>query len=80
MGGGRKNLSPEVRAIRVGITVVVGLIVLIAGVFLIGEKETLFARKVSYFIEFDSVGGLSSGSFVQLNGVIVGKVKDVVSI
>ena len=58
--------------------VVVGLSVLIAGVFLIGEKETLFVRKVPYFIEFESVGGLASGSFVQLNGVIVGKVKDVV--
>lgn len=64
--------------IRVGITVVAGLAVLAAAIFLIGEKEFLFSRKNRYYIEFDTVNNLTTGNPVQLNGVNVGRVQDII--
>lgn len=54
------------------------MIVLAAAVFLVGEKDFLFSRKTRYFILFERVGGLADGGAVQLNGVLVGKVDEVV--
>ena len=48
------------------------------GVFLIGEQSNLFSRKNHYVIYFPSVSGLNEGNPVQLNGVEVGTVKDIV--
>ncbi|MFQ5525620.1 MAG: MlaD family protein [Thermoanaerobaculia bacterium] len=66
------------REAKVGALVVVALAVLAAGIFLVGEKNNLFVLKNSYFIRFENVEGLASGSPVKLNGVTVGKVRGVV--
>jgi phospholipid/cholesterol/gamma-HCH transport system substrate-binding protein len=65
-------------AIRVGITVLVGVVVLAAAIFLVGERQFLFSRKNRYYIEFENVSNLTVGNPVQLNGVTVGKVEDIV--
>ncbi len=66
------------REVKVGLLVLVALAVLAAGIFLIGERSNLFARKNSYFVRFETVSGLATGSPVQLNGVNVGDVTRVV--
>ena len=63
---------------KVGVTVVVALVVGVVAVFLIGEQANLFRRKASYFVMFNNVGGLNAGSPVQLNGVDVGRVTEVI--
>ena len=68
-------MSPRTREIRVGLVILTAIIVLAAGIFLIGERNNLFARKNEYFIEFNNVGGLKAGNPVQLNGVDVGTVE-----
>ena len=66
------------REIKVGLLVLAALVVLMVGTFLIGEKSNLFTRKNSYFVRFETVSGLSTGSPVQLNGVNVGDVTKIV--
>lgn len=66
------------REIKVGLLVLSALMVFAVGIFLVGEKSHLFARKNRYFIRFATVAGLSSGNPVQLNGVNVGTVERVV--
>ena len=66
------------REIKVGLLVVAALVVLMAGTFLIGEKSNLFTRKNRYYVRFETVSGLATGSPVQLNGVNVGEVTEIV--
>ncbi len=63
---------------KVGLLIILALGLLGLGVFLIGEQSNLFSTKNRYVSYFRSVGGLNQGSPVQLNGVEVGTVKDVV--
>jgi len=66
------------RALKVGLLVAVALVVLGVGIFVLGEKNNLFSPKNEYFASFVSVSGLNPGNPVQLNGVKVGSVKDIV--
>lgn len=68
----------DTKAFRVGLLILIAFGVLAAGVFLIGEKNNLFSRKMRYYVEFNSVSGLKPGNPVQLNGVDVGTVSEVV--
>jgi phospholipid/cholesterol/gamma-HCH transport system substrate-binding protein len=65
-------------AVKVGATVLAGLVVLSVAIFLIGERQFLFARKNRYYVELENVSNLTVGNPVQLNGVTVGKVEDIV--
>ncbi len=62
------------RELRVGALIVAALIALAVGIFLIGESNNLFSRKSRYIVRFETVGGLTTGNPVQLNGVTVGSV------
>ena len=64
--------------VKVGAVVLTALAVLATGIFLLGERSNLFALKNGYSISFANVSGLESGNPVQLNGVVVGRVEDVV--
>lgn len=66
------------REVKVGTLIVVALGVLAAGIFLVGDQNNMFVLKNRYFIHFENVGGLATGSPVQLSGVTVGKVTAVV--
>jgi len=63
---------------KVGLLIILALGLLGIGIFLIGEQSNLFTPKNRYVSYFRSVGGLNQGSPVQLNGVEVGTVKDIV--
>ena len=71
-------MSPKGREIRVGLVILAAMVVLAAGIFLIGSKNNLFSRKTRYYVEFSSVSGLKPGSPVQLDGVDVGAIEKVV--
>ena len=71
-------MSPRTREIRVGLVILLAIGVLAAGVFLIGDKNNLLSRKTRYYTEFNSVSGLKPGNPVQLNGVDVGTVEQIV--
>jgi phospholipid/cholesterol/gamma-HCH transport system substrate-binding protein len=63
---------------RVGLLVLVALVLGSATIFVLGERQNLFVRKIRYLIHFDTVSGLAVGSTVQLNGVQVGQVERIV--
>ena len=71
-------MSSRSREVRVGLVILAAMLVLAAGIFLIGSKNNLFARKTRYYVEFNSVSGLKPGSPVQLDGVDVGTIEKVV--
>jgi phospholipid/cholesterol/gamma-HCH transport system substrate-binding protein len=62
---------------RVGLLVLGALVVLMAGLFLIGEQNRIFTKKNRYFITVESAGGLNEGNPVRLNGVNVGLVEKI---
>jgi phospholipid/cholesterol/gamma-HCH transport system substrate-binding protein len=66
------------RELKVGLVVGAAIAVLAVAVFLISKDDRLLGRKARYFIHFENVSGLASGNPVQLNGVNVGTVQDVV--
>lgn len=62
---------------RVGLLVMVALALAGVAVFLLGEKQNLFRAKNHYYVRLASANGLQVGAAVQLNGVNVGQVVDV---
>lgn len=63
--------------LRVGALVLVAVAAFVAAILLIGEQSKLFASKADYYVMFNNVGGLDTGNPVQLNGVDVGRVTEV---
>jgi phospholipid/cholesterol/gamma-HCH transport system substrate-binding protein len=59
---------------KVGIFVALGLLVLTAIVFSIGDNRSTFERKVTYLATFYDAAGLKSGAPVRMGGVDVGTV------
>lgn len=66
------------RAVRVGVTVLVAAVALALGVFLIGQENNLFSRKNHYFVDLQTVSGIRPGNPVELDGVAVGAVDNVI--
>lgn len=81
-----KNIEPKfgkgkkARNIRVGIFALLGLISLIIGVFVIGNKENLFSKTLGLRTTFQSVQGLKNGAAVVLSGIQIGTVRNVILI
>ncbi|HEX5760847.1 MAG TPA: MlaD family protein [Thermoanaerobaculia bacterium] len=71
-------MPPRGRELKVGALVLAAIAILALGVFLIGDRNNLFASKNRYYIDFGSVSGVRAGNPVQLNGVDVGTVEEVV--
>ena len=63
------------RAFRLGMFIVATLLILAAGVFLIGEKRFLFRRTYRLKAEFQNVVGLNNGADVRVGGIHLGTVK-----
>lgn len=63
------------RAFRLGFFIVATLLILVAGVFLIGEKRFLFRRTYQLGAQFQNVAGLNNGSDVEVGGIHLGTVK-----
>jgi len=61
--------------ILLGLFVLVGMALFIAGIFLIGSKNEMFDKTFSLTTRFTNATGLKSGSNVRFNGVKVGIVK-----
>jgi len=68
---GNKNVS-------VGFFVIGGLLLLGAGLFLIGDRRQTFGQHVEYYSEFGNLAGLSSGAKVRVGGMDAGEVLGIV--
>ena len=65
------------RTIKVGAFVLVGLVLMAAIVFLIGDSRNMWAAKVKYQAAFRDVSGMKPGSPVRMGGVDIGDVSAV---
>lgn len=69
------NESLNKRPILVGLFVIVGLLLLLAGILTIGNIRETFTKKMKVTSLFDDVNGLLPGSNVWFSGVKIGTVK-----
>jgi phospholipid/cholesterol/gamma-HCH transport system substrate-binding protein len=65
------------RNVILGLFVMSGIILFIAGIFLIGSRNELFNKTFIITADFSNATGLKSGSNVRFNGVKVGVVNSV---
>jgi len=63
------------RSIIVGIFVLVGVVLLVAGIITLGGQQNRFARTVTVSATFSDVGGLKAVNNVRCSGVKIGTVK-----
>ncbi|QHV94920.1 MlaD family protein [Spirosoma endbachense] len=65
------------RAVVVGIFVLLGIIIFVAGVFVLGGQQKRFTKSIRLIAVFKDVSGLKAGNNVWFSGVKVGTVKRV---
>jgi phospholipid/cholesterol/gamma-HCH transport system substrate-binding protein len=65
------------RSARLGAFMVVTLAILVAGVFVIGNKQYLFSSTYQLKAQFDNVVGLDAGGDVRVGGVHSGTVRNI---
>jgi phospholipid/cholesterol/gamma-HCH transport system substrate-binding protein len=65
------------RAFRLGVFIVATLLILAAGILLIGNRQFLFSRTFGLRADFRNVGGLESGAEVRVGGIHEGTVRTV---
>lgn len=63
--------------IQVGMFVVVGLMLLMTVIFLLGSEKRLFERQYTLVSHFEDISGLRLGAPVQLAGINVGTVENI---
>lgn len=63
--------------IKIGLFALVGLVVLVAAMYLIGQKKNLFSSTFKVYGEFRNVNGLVIGNNVRFAGINVGVVDDI---
>lgn len=64
-------------ALRAGVFLTAGFLVVALIIVAIGEKRGLFDRKVTLFANFENTGGLVAGASVRLAGLDVGTVETI---
>jgi phospholipid/cholesterol/gamma-HCH transport system substrate-binding protein len=65
------------KQIKVGVFVILGITLMTAIVFVIGDNRQAWSRKVTYAASFEDVAGLKPGAPVRMGGVDIGAVTDV---
>jgi len=65
------------RAFRLGVFIVATLLILAAGILLIGNKHFLFSRTFRLRADFQNVGGLGGGADVRVGGIHEGTVRTI---
>ena len=63
------------RSVIVGVFVLIGIIIFIAGVFVLGGQQKRFTKSIRIIAIFNDVAGLKVGNNVWFSGVKIGTVK-----
>lgn len=70
-------MTKNMPAVRLGLFIFLGTLLLVLAVFLIGQKNALFSSTFNIKAYFNDVQGLRSGATVRLSGIDVGSVSGV---
>jgi phospholipid/cholesterol/gamma-HCH transport system substrate-binding protein len=65
------------RLAGVGVFVITGLALFAIALFMIGERQLAFARKLVIYTEFTNITGLQPGAIVRVSGAPAGSVTDI---
>ncbi|MGH7270633.1 MAG: MlaD family protein, partial [Polyangiaceae bacterium] len=65
------------RQLKVGLFVILGLALMMAAIFVIGDTRELWEAKTTYRAAFQDVAGLKPGAPVRMGGLDVGSVTGV---
>ncbi|WP_209330179.1 MlaD family protein [Lunatimonas salinarum] len=65
------------KTVTVGIFVLIGIIILVAGVMTLGAQQKAFVKSYRVFAVFDDIAGLQTGNNVWFSGVKIGTVKKI---
>jgi phospholipid/cholesterol/gamma-HCH transport system substrate-binding protein len=69
--------SASKRGVWVGFFVFIGVVILIAGILMVGNLHGTFTRKMKVLAIFDDVNGLQAGNNVWFSGVKIGTVSEI---
>ena len=70
-------MATPARLAGVGVFVTLGLALFAIALFMIGERQLAFARKVVVYAEFRTITGLQPGAIVRVSGAPAGSVTDI---
>ncbi len=63
------------RSVIVGLFVLLGIVIFVAGIFVLGGQQKRFTKSIRIMAIFKDVGGLKAGNNVWFSGVKIGTVK-----
>lgn len=63
--------------IKVGIFLSIGIVIILASIFMLGADRALFKTYVRIHAHFEQVQGLAEGSVVSLSGITVGNIEKI---
>jgi phospholipid/cholesterol/gamma-HCH transport system substrate-binding protein len=63
--------------IKIGVFTLAGILLLVAGIFIIGKKKNLFGSTFHIYGTFNNVGGLQEGNNIRFSGINVGTVETI---
>ena len=63
------------RSVIVGLFVLLGIVIFVAGIFVLGGQQKRFTKSIRIIAIFKDVGGLKAGNNVWFSGVKIGTVK-----
>ncbi|MCE2790429.1 MAG: MlaD family protein [Saprospiraceae bacterium] len=63
--------------IKLGVFVITGILLFMAGMWMIGDKQHLFGNMVSVYSVFSNTNGLREGNNVRYSGINVGTVRNI---
>lgn len=70
-------MTTNSQKIRLGLFVIIGTLLFVLGIYLIGQKETMFKKTFVISTEFRNVNGLQKGNNVRYSGINIGTVKTI---
>jgi phospholipid/cholesterol/gamma-HCH transport system substrate-binding protein len=70
-------MAKKTSTVKIGIFIFLGLVILVVGIFLVGDKDALFSSTFTVKAYFNDIQGLRSGATVRLSGIDVGSVESV---
>ncbi len=70
-------MKKEIAGVKLGIFIFLGSVLLVIGIFMLGNKEALFKDTYTVKAYFHNIEGLRNGAPVRLSGIDVGAVKEI---
>ncbi len=71
-------MASPARLAGIGVFVLGGLVLFTVGLFMIGDRQMAFAKKITIYTEFKKITGLQPGGIVRVSGAKAGAIKKIV--